>query len=803
MDKRCDRGYKPERTLQAKILSGYILLTILVLGIISAVWYEKQVLRRAETEELAMLEQRKLSNNTFKSLLSLFIDNERATFWDEADLLTYQRKEEKAFGMIEELRELFSDPLQQARIDTVKVLLEEKRKQIWQLVELPSPVRRIDSILSKKLPALTVPVPVRHTPETEERPQEKKKRGIFSWLKRKEKQPPASAAAEKASQPPAYNIRKLQHEVSGALQSQEAYFAKWSDSLEVRNKILNRNIDRLVSEVEADAMQRTVQRQETVSKLREEAFVFICLISSACLLGMVLLYILICKDVRQKFRYQHELENSDKRKQELLEQRKKIMLTLAHDIRGPLNSINGSAELASDTREKKKRNALLENIRSSCEHILHLVNNLLDVYRLNEGKDTPNLTPFRLNDLLERIMADYGTLANGKGLLFDHVSEGTEVTVKGDADRIKQIASNLLSNAVKFTPSGAVRFAVRYGDNTLSMEVADTGTGMTEEDTGRIFYPFERGSQLPDADGFGLGLSITQSLVKLLDGSIRVKSELGKGSTFTVRLPLPTTEEEVTDTVPMQPADLPAGLKILAIDDDPMQLHIVKEMLERNGISCDACIHVRELVEKLRVTDYHLILTDIQMKGTNGFDLLKLLRSARLGNSQSVPVVAMTAREDTRCEAFAKAGFAGCIYKPFSMTELLHTVGMCAAISREAASLEEEADLSALTADVKNPVETLAVFIRECRHDREKLRRLLHEDNREEMRETVHRLMPLWEMTGTEKALSELGAVLRESGCPKGKLQEAVERVLATMEGLVAQAETEKGKLENERDTDS
>lgn len=793
-----------QNTLQIKILSGYILLTILVLGIISAVWYEKQVLHRAETEELAMLEQRKLSNNTFKSLFSLFIDNERATFWDEADLLTYQRKEEKAFGFIEELREVFSDPLQQARIDTVKVLLEEKKKQIWQLVELPSPVRRIDSILAKKLPVLTVPVPVLHTPETEEHLQEKKKRGIFSWLKRKEKTPPASsAAAEKASLPPAYNIRKLQHEVSGALQSQEASFAKWSDSLEVRNRILNRNIDRLVNEVEVDAMQRTVQRQETVSELREEAFVFICLISSACLLGMVLLYILICKDVRQKFRYQHELENSDRRKQELLEQRKKIMLTLAHDIRGPLNSINGSAELASDTREKKKRNALLENIRSSCEHILHLVNNLLDVYRLNEGKDAPNLTPFRLNDLMERIMADYGTIANGKGLLFDKVSEGTEVTVKGDADRIEQIASNLLSNAVKFTPSGAVRFAVRYGDNTLSMEVTDTGTGMTEEDTGRIFYPFERGSQLPDADGFGLGLSITQSLVKLLDGSIRVKSELGKGSTFTVRLPLPTTAEEVTDTVPMQPADLPAGLKILAIDDDPMQLHIVKEMLERNGISCDACIHVRELVEKLRVTDYHLILSDIQMKGTNGFDLLKLLRSARLGNSQSVPVVAMTAREDARREAFAHAGFAGCIYKPFSIPELLHTVGTCAAISREATPIEGEADLSALTADVKNPVETLAVFIRECRHDREELQRLLHEDNREEMRETVHRLMPLWEMTGTEKALLELSAALRESGCPKGKLQEAVKRVLATMEGLIAQAETEKGKLENERDTDS
>ena len=444
----------------------------------------------------------------------------------------------------------------------------------------------------------------------------------------------------------------------------------------------------------------------------------------------------------------------------------------------------------------------MENIRSSCTHILHLVNNLLDVYRLNEGKDTPNPVPFRLNDLLEHIATESATLSNEKGILFDKEFKDTEATVRGDADRIEQIANNLLSNAVKFTPSGRIRFAARYGHDTLYMEVADTGIGMAEEDIGRIFHPFERAAQHLDADGFGLGLSITQSLVKLLDGSISVQSTPGKGSTFTVRLPLATTGEEVTDTAAIQPAALPSDLKILAIDDDPMQLHIVKEMLERSGVSCDTCIHVRELVEKIRVADYHLILTDIQMKDTSGFDLLKLLRSARLGNSQSVPVVAMTARGDTRREAFAGAGFAGCIYKPFSMPELLHVVGVHAARPSKSPSGEAQADLSVLTADVKNSMETLDIFIRECSHDRKELARLTHENNRGEMRKTVHRLMPLWEMIGTESPLSELDAALQENDCPEERLQEAVGQVMTEMESLTIQAETYKGELENERNTD-
>lgn len=205
------------------------------------------------------------------------------------------------------------------------------------------------------------------------------------------------------------------------------------------------------------------------------------------------------------------------------------------------------------------------------------------------------------------------------------------MTVKGDADRIEQIADNLLSNAVKFTPAGRVEFAVSHGKGGLRMVVSDTGIGMAQADIKRIFQPFERAAQHIDTEGFGLGLPITRSLVKLLGGSIRVESEPGRGSRFTVCLPLETTDEAVTRQEVTSASALPAHLRIAAIDDDPMQLRIVREMLERNGAHCDTCTHVRELMEKIRQTDYDLLLTDIQMRDTGGFDLLRLLRSARIG----------------------------------------------------------------------------------------------------------------------------------------------------------------------------
>lgn len=176
--------------------------------------------------------------------------------------------------------------------------------------------------------------------------------------------------------------------------------------------------------------------------------------------------------------------------------------------------------------------------------MLTLLNTLLDYYRLDAGKEQPDVTPFRVKRLTDTLAAEYAQQAAAKGLEFHAAYEGDDVVTLGDRNRILQIIGNLLSNAVKFTVRGSISLHVAYRPEELTVEVADTGAGLTDEQQRRIFRPFERLDQADMPEGFGLGLSIALALVELLHGKIRVRSVPAEGSSFSVTLPLPLYTEE-------------------------------------------------------------------------------------------------------------------------------------------------------------------------------------------------------------------------------------------------------------------
>ena len=313
------------------------------------------------------------------------------------------------------------------------------------------------------------------------------------------------------------------------------------------------------------------------------------------------------------------------------------------------------------------------------------------------------------------------------------------------------------------------------------MEIKDTGIGMDEDTLSRIFRPFERLVSEMNADGFGLGLPITQGLVNLLGGKIDVESEPGHGSTFRVLLPLPVSDERIEHEASALRTTFPLPQSVLIIDNDRLQLEIVKEM---------------------RKQDYDLLLSDIQMPGTNGFEILALLRNSNIGNSRTIPVIAMTARGDREKEAFTGSGFADCVYKPFSMNELLNTIS--AVISHTEPEEPCVPDFDTFTADVRDKRKLLRMFISQSNRDIKDLRSAMGAGDRAGLRGIAHKIQPSLELLQSYGPFYDFREVLKDETAGKDVIEEYTRRIIKHISMLVTEAENTINKIAHETEnTDS
>lgn len=567
------------------------------------------------------------------------------------------------------------------------------------------------------------------------------------------------------------------------------------------NANINARLLNLIATLDSQVRKEFRNKERNLDEMKQTSMNLISIIIVTTCLLLVLAYVLIQRDVRQRIEIQKRLEESLKQNRMLLSMREKVLLTVSHDIRGPLNTITGSAELAQNTRDRKKRNCYITNILDTSRHILKLVNNLLDLSRLNQSKETPNLVPFHLEELLQRIVSLYSQETNKKGLLFRYSFDNLPTAVLNDPDRIEQILDNLISNAIKFTPDGTVCLQASYHQGILLLRVQDTGIGMNQLTIRRVFNPFEKAAPHISAEGFGLGLSIVKGIVNLLGGKISVSSTEGIGSCFEVSIPMSETNlnKEIPSPVRTFSGILPK--RVIAIDDDQLQLAVMKEMLERNGVDCITCSTAKDVVKAMREKDYDLLLSDIQMIGTSGFELLDLLRNSTVGNSRTIPVVAMTARGDRGNEVFLKAGFAACIYKPFSSSEL---ISLLSTITTSLPVERKRIDFSAMLSEVSDKKRLLDSFISQSEKDKRELDMALKLKDRKKLREITHRMQPMWELLRMKELLSAYRVLLRDSTTNDDAIQKYTQQIIECTGVLIIEAENEIKRLTNETEnTDS
>lgn len=747
---------------RTKVALGYALIALLMGGIIFIWLGEWRDVELQEKEYRQINHLRGEVHDIHVQLIELSLLGETVLEWDSVDAELYHDKR----LALDTLLVYFKDIYPAERIDSVRLLLEEKERHLICIMNLFNSQQTVSDEIAKQVPVIAA---------TSEQETPKKKGGFLGLFGKKNESLPTTSSM----------LSNLSNKEIATQQMQQNQLAEYADSLAQRNTRLNIQLKELIGRIDTKVRNDIQERDYTLHDMQERSYHFIGTIAFAMMLLLIGLYIIIHRNLKLRDNIQHQLENSVERYNRLLELRKKIILTISHDIRGPLNVINGSAELAMGTRERKKRDNHLRNIPVHCKHILHLLNNLLDMYRLNDGKENMNNVPFRLSSLLDRIVSGAAPTIQNKGLLFNPRFENTDVIVKGDVDRIEQIIDNLLTNAVKFTHAGVIEFEVLHSDNKLHMRVHDTGIGMSQEMIDRIFLPFERSADSAKIEGFGLGMPITHGLVKLMEGSITVESIVGKGTTFNVMLPLPLTDEAVEDETIINETSLQLPRRVLVIDDSPTQLTIVKEMLERSGVSCTTCNNVADLVKEMRKKEYDMLLSDIQMPDMDGFGLLQLLRNAQIQNMKEIPVIAVTAKGgEYDKEYLIQQGFCGCIFKPFSTVEFLQTLSN---VMKEQTP-SGGADFSPLLAEVSDKVTALEAFILECRTSITELENYQKDDNRIKMREVVHRILPIWELMSCGEQLRTYQRMLRDGQADTESVRSCTAEVMNKLKGWIDDA---------------
>ena len=698
---------------KSKLAFGYIVLIILLLGAIGYVYKQMNLLTQPTGLEESIYNRRRTTHNIISRLYETEVIGQALRTGDSNELWLYTKAMKKVHLSIDTLRTLLTDSVQQARIDTVKILLRDKERNMLAVLEAmrttPTDIiyrKQLDSLLHEHDSLITKShvrrrVVTHHNTYTIHH----EPKGFFHRLADvfapgKPDSTEVSNVVEEVFTDTidqvfspvdtiASMLSGIQDKVFQTRQDELRTLSYRINRLKIAGSHLSRRVNQLLESIEQDEQAALAARMYHEQSIRREAALAMAGISVAAIILVLVFFTIIWRDLTRSYHYRRELEKARDYAEDLLRAREKLMLTITHDIKAPAGSIIGYTDLLERLIIDKRQMFYLENMKSSAQHLLALVTSLLDYHRLEAGKMDLNPVAFRPYRLLEEIYNSFLPLAEKKGITLRYASDmAHDLTLEGDPFRIRQIVENLLSNALKFTAEGSIILTADYSGVRFSFSVEDTGCGMTEAEQGKIFNEFTRLPGAQGQEGFGLGLSITRKLVELQNGQISVDSTPGQGSRFRVVIPLPSfahARQRDTEKCPHLENHTPlpyptaANLRILLIDDDRIQLQLTRDMLlSLNKADKDiietivCCQQPDEVFERIREEKFDILFTDIQMPAMDGFSLLDTLRNMPEEQAAAIPVVAITARAVPDDDGFRSRGFAAVLRKPFSRKDIMH-----------------------------------------------------------------------------------------------------------------------------------
>ena len=825
-----------------KIVIGYILLVGLLIGAFTYTIQQMNLLTTPTSLRDQLDHRRHITHRIISQLYDAESIGQTLRTGKLNEYYHYLKAMKEVNASIDTLETILTDSLQQARLDTVRTLLQNKQWNMYAVLEamrntptdqiyqeqLDSLIAQQDSLLST--PHIRRKVITHHNSYTIHH----KKKGFFKRLADvfapgKEDSTQVSNVIQEEytdTLDEVYSpidtissmITGIQHKVFQTRQKETEMLNTRISSLRVIGSGLSQRVNQLLENIEHDEQEAARTKLMQEEEIRKEAAETMAKIAIAAFVLVLVFSIVIARDITRNNHYRRELEKAKSYAENLLVAREKLMLTITHDIKAPAGSIIGYIDLLIRLVNDRRQQFYLSNMKSSAQHLLALVTSLLDYHRLEAGKMDLHPVAFNPHELLTDIYNSFLPLAEKKQLQLDFKEKLPEtLTLEGDPFRIRQIVENLLSNALKFTAAGGITLQAEYHGNQFVFCVSDTGCGMTASEQERIFKEFTRLSSAQGQEGFGLGLSITRKLVELLLGRIDIESAPGKGSTFKVSMPLPSISPKPAPGSKEPAITLPKiHLRIAIIDDDRIQMHLTEAMLhnaaeEVKGFKVETvcCEQPEELIEQLKNRTFDLVFTDIQMPAMNGFELLHHLRNQNFAQAQSIPVIAITARGDMNENDFLQKGFAGMLQKPFNQSELKKVVKNAlphltvsdnipdtSPVQKEAHETSPHTDqpynFSPLTAfsedDPEAAKEILRTFAQETQKNMEKLQTAISNKDMEALCATAHKMLPTFLMIEAQKAIPMLKWLEQQRGTQTytPEAEQAAEAVIAETKQVLA-----------------
>lgn len=825
-----------------KIVIGYILLVGLLIGAFTYTMQQMNLLTTPTSLRDQLDHRRHITHRIISQLYDAESIGQTLRTGKLNEYYHYLKAMKEVNASIDTLETILTDTLQQARLDTVRTLLQNKQWNMYAVLEamrntptdqiyqeqLDSLIAQQDSLLST--PHIRRKVITHHNSYTIHH----KKKGFFKRLADvfapgKEDSTQVSNVIQEEytdTLDEVYSpidtissmITGIQHKVFQTRQKETEMLNTRISSLRVIGSGLSQRVNQLLENIEHDEQEAARTKLMQEEEIRKEAAETMAKIAIAAFVLVLVFSIVIARDITRNNHYRRELEKAKSYAENLLVAREKLMLTITHDIKAPAGSIIGYIDLLIRLVNDRRQQFYLSNMKSSAQHLLALVTSLLDYHRLEAGKMDLHPVAFNPHELLTDIYNSFLPLAEKKQLQLDFKEKLPEtLTLEGDPFRIRQIVENLLSNALKFTAAGGITLQAEYHGNQFVFCVSDTGCGMTASEQERIFKEFTRLSSAQGQEGFGLGLSITRKLVELLLGRIDIESAPGKGSTFKVSMPLPSISPKPAPGSKEPAITLPKiHLRIAIIDDDRIQMHLTEAMLhnaaeEVKGFKVEAvcCEQPEELIEQLKNRTFDLVFTDIQMPAMNGFELLHHLRNQNFAQAQSIPVIAITARGDMNENDFLQKGFAGMLQKPFNQSELKKVVKNAlphltvsdnipdtSPVQKDTHETSPHTDqpynFSPLTAfsedDPEAAKEILRTFAQETQKNMEKLQTAISNKDMEALCATAHKMLPTFLMIEAQKAIPLLKWLEQQRGTQTytPEAEQAAETVIAETKQVLA-----------------